>query len=86
MNSCLMNYILYAPRERKRRAGVCVCVGGGGELGLIFAGYVPLGSQSPYPIMVYSVANYRPRLSHFWANFPDPKLSHFLLMYLCYID
>ena len=40
----------------------------GGLLGLIFAWYVPLGSQSPYPIIVYSVANYRPHLSHFWAN------------------
>ena len=37
-------------------------------LGLIFARYVPLASQSPYPIIVYSVANYRPHLSHFWAN------------------
>ena len=47
--------------------------GGGGQprpqgFGLIFAGYVPLASQSPYPITVYSVANYRPHLSHFWAN------------------
>ena len=42
--------------------------GGGGVLGLIFAGYVLLASQSPYPITVYSVANYRPHLSHFWAN------------------
>ena len=33
--------------------------GGGGEvLGLIFGRYVLLGSQSPYPIIVYSVANY----------------------------
>ena len=32
-----------------------------GLLGSIFAGYVPLASQSPYPI----VANYRPHLSHF---------------------
>ena len=34
--------------------------GGGGEgvHGLIFAGYVPLASQSPYPVVVYSVANY----------------------------
>ena len=42
--------------------------GGGGVLGLIFAGYVLLASQSPYPITAYSVANYRPHLSHFWAN------------------
>ena len=34
----------------------------GGLLRLIFAGYVPLGSYSPYPIIVYSVANYRPHL------------------------
>ena len=33
-----------------------------------FAGYVPLTSQNPHPIIVYSVANYRPHLSHFWAN------------------
>ena len=31
--------------------------GGGGVLELIFAGYVPLASQSLYPIMVYAVAN-----------------------------
>ena len=42
--------------------------GGGGVLGLMFAGYVPLTSQSSYPIIVYSVANYRLHLSHFWAN------------------
>ena len=41
---------------------------GGGLLGSIYAGYVPLASQNPYPIIVYSVANYRPHLSHFWAN------------------
>ena len=41
-----------------------VGVGGGGVLGLIFGWYVPLASQSPYPITVYSVANYRPHLSH----------------------
>ena len=42
--------------------------GGGGVLGSSFAGYVPLASQNPYPIIVYSVASYRPHLSHFWAN------------------
>ena len=45
--------------------------GGEGEgiLGSSFAGYVPMASQSPYPIIVYSVASYRPHdLSHFWAN------------------
>ena len=40
----------------------------GGLLGLIFAGYVPLASQSSYPIIVYFVANHRPHLSHFWVN------------------
>ena len=38
--------------------------GGGGVLGLMFAGYVPLASQSPHPILVYFSANYRPHLSH----------------------
>ena len=42
--------------------------GGWGALGIIFAGYVPLASQSPYPSIVYSLANYRPCLRHFWAN------------------
>ena len=36
--------------------------GGGGVLGLIFAGFVPLASQSPFPSIVYSVAKYRPLL------------------------
>ena len=40
----------------------------GGVLGSGFAGYVPLASQNPYPIIVYSVAGYRPHFSHFWAN------------------
>ena len=40
----------------------------GGEFQLIFAGYVSLASQSPYHIIVYYVANYRPLLGHFWAN------------------
>ena len=31
--------------------------GGGGMLGIIFAGYVQLASQSSYPIIVYSVGN-----------------------------
>ena len=39
-----------------------------GVLGSIFAGYVPLASKSPYPIIVYSVANYQPHLSHFSGN------------------
>ena len=32
---------------------------GGGVLWLIFAGYLPLASQGPYPIIVYSVASHR---------------------------
>ena len=42
----------------------------GGLLGLIFAGYVPLASQNPYPIIVYSVAKYKPHLD-------DPNLVTF---------
>ena len=41
---------------------------GGGVLGLVFAGYVLLASENPCPIIVFSVVNYRPHLSHFWAN------------------
>ena len=40
----------------------------GGVLGLIFARYARLSSRSPYDIIVYSVASYRPHLSHFWEN------------------
>ena len=56
-------------------------VGGGVLLGLIFAWYVPLASQSPYPIIVYSVTNYRPLLNRFWAKtyFSRSQLSHFLI-------
>ena len=39
-----------------------------GVLGLMFAGYVPLTSQSPYPIIVYFLANRRPHLSHLLEN------------------
>ena len=42
--------------------------GGGGLLGLISTGYVPLASQNPYPIIVYSVAKYGLHLSHFWET------------------
>ena len=52
---------------------------------LIFAGYVPLASQSPYSIKVYSVANYRPHLSYFCAiicNFRDNLVTFFLCVYL----
>ena len=57
-------------------------VEGGGVLGLIFGWYVPLASQSPYPITVYSVANYRPHLSHFNKylifSIPTSSLSIFM--------
>ena len=50
-------------------------------LGLIFAKHVPLASQSPYPIMVYSVANniIDPILVTFeqLCNFRDPNLVPF---------
>ena len=60
--------------------------GGGGMLpGLIFAGYVPLASQNPYPIIVYYVAKYRPHLSHFGKMYFSPsQLSKFLFMHLLY--
>ena len=44
-----------------RGGGVLGLIFFGGVLGLIFAGYVGLG----YPIIVYSVVNYGPHLSHF---------------------
>ena len=48
--------------------------------------FVPLASQSPYPIIVYSVANYRPHLSHFWANvISRSQLSHSLFMYQSFL-
>ena len=31
---------------------------GGGVIGSSFAGHVPMASQNPHPIIVYSVANY----------------------------
>ena len=49
--------------SRKVTGGV-----GGGVLGLLFAGYVPPASQSPYPIIVYCLANYRPHFSNFLEN------------------
>ena len=56
--------------------------GGGGVLGLIFAGYMPLASQNPYPIIVNSVAKNRPHLSHFWekCNFRNPNLQNNLIL------
>ena len=54
----------YSQIEREAPEG-----GEGGVLGLMFAGYVLLASQSPYPIIiVYFLANYRPHLGHFLEN------------------
>ena len=50
---------------------------------LIFAGYVSLASQNPYPIIVYSVAKYRPHVGHFWEN-ARSQLSNFLFMHVLY--
>ena len=49
-----------------------------GLLGSIFAGYVPLASQNPHPIIVYSVAIYRPHLSHFWPRIRLPIFKSLL--------
>ena len=56
---------------------------GGGALGFIFAGYVPLASE-PLPIIVYFVANYRLHLSHFWANMQCSRSqpNHLVTFYL----
>ena len=64
-----------------RNAGVPTG-GRGYVLGLIFAGYVLLASQNPYPIIVNSVAKYRPHLSHFWekCNFRNPNLQNNLIL------
>ena len=56
------------------RVGVAVhqfsdCVLGGGVLGSVLLGMCHWLFRTTYPIIVYSVANYRPHLSHFWANF-----------------
>ena len=50
----------------------------------MFAGCVPLASQSPYPIIVYFLSNHRPHLSHFLENviFAIPDLVSFYLFIL----
>ena len=61
---------------------------GGGALGFIFAGYVPLASE-PLPIIVYFVANYRLHLSHLWANMQcsrsQPNSQFLFNRYLKYV-
>ena len=37
-----------------------------------FGGYVPLASENTYPIIVYSVANYRPHLVPFCTTTTPP--------------
>ena len=65
----------------KRKMQISFWWVGGGGVGGIFALYVPLASQRFYPIIVYSMANYRLHLSHsVWArkcNFCDPNLVTF---------
>ena len=39
-----------------------------GYLGPVWLGMYLLASQNLYPIIIYFMANYRPHLSHFWAN------------------
>ena len=70
--------IMKYPQGKKRGGGE-----GGRVLGWIFAGYVPLASQNPYLIAVFSVANHRPHIRQFWANvfFVIPK-NQFLIMHL----
>ena len=62
--------------------------GGGGVLVLIFAGNVPLASQSPYPIIVYSMANniIDPLLAPFGHlfNFRNPSLVSVYCKYIPY--
>ena len=68
-NRCNLQYIGETKRRLKDRFNEHRrTIDPAGVLGLMFAGYVPLASQSPYPILVYSLANYRPHLSHFLEN------------------
>ena len=53
---------------RKNKISPRVVHGGGGVFWSIFAGYVSLASQNPYPIIVYFVDIYRPHLSHLWPR------------------
>ena len=58
----------YSPIAKDVSCPVRGGAGGGVVLGIIFALYVPLDSQSRYSIIVYSEANYRPHLCHFRAK------------------
>ena len=70
---CICVSILFTGRSEKqgcalRKISRGLEAGGGGLLWLIFAGFVLLTSQNPFPILVYSGAKYRPHLGHFWEN------------------
>ena len=57
--------------------------GGGGRTWVrVCCWHVLLGSQNPYPIIVYSVANYRLHVSHFWVymQFWRSQISHYLFI------
>ena len=50
-----------------RVASQGISLSSGGYFGYVLLGMVvPLAYQKPYAIIVYSVAKYRPHLSHFW--------------------
>ena len=55
------------------------CNPGRGVLGSICTGNMPLASPNSYPIIVYSVANCRPHVSHFWANISQTPTCQNLL-------
>lgn len=59
------------PPRKKQKSG------GGREFGSIFAAFVPLASQNPYPITEASYRPHRSLLSN--CNFRTPKLVTFWL-------
>ena len=60
--------------------------GGGGGTWVNFCWLCAAGISESllYPIIVYSVANYRPQHSHFWANrsYSRSQLCHFLFLWI----
>ena len=58
------------------------------RLGLLFARYVPLASQSPYPIILYSVANYRNKLWNctYFRHPTDEQLRHVDILFSNYYN
>ena len=54
---------------------------GGGE-GSTWVNFCWVCAAGPYPIIVNSVAKYRPHLSHFWekCNFRNPNLQNNLIL------